>query len=187
MNPASDNRPAPTSRIGRLVRTLRNLTALGLLTLSVGVLALWVRSYEWCDGIQINSGRTTFSVASLSGRSYFGRRSNSGQMLRTRGRYPRRFLIHSRRSETMVDSLRKSDAKFSQRRAPNAYGFGSHRTTRYSELFAPHWFVALVFALLAFALKPKPRLKFSLADLLVVMTFSAVLIAGVAGLTRLAS
>jgi hypothetical protein len=54
-------------------------------------------------------------------------------------------------------------------------------------VYAPLWFVALVFALLAFALKPKPRLKFSLADLLVLMTYSAVLIAGVAGLSRLAS
>jgi hypothetical protein len=54
-------------------------------------------------------------------------------------------------------------------------------------LAAPNWFVALVLASLAFALKPKPRLKFSLADLLILMTFSAVMIAGVAGLSRLAS
>jgi hypothetical protein len=48
-------------------------------------------------------------------------------------------------------------------------------------LCGPHWFVALVLPLLPVALKPNPRLKFSLADLLVLMTFSAVLIAGVAG------
>jgi hypothetical protein len=39
----------------------------------------------------------------------------------------------------------------------------------------------------AFALKPQPRLKFSLADLLVLMTFAAVLVAGVAGVSRLTS
>jgi hypothetical protein len=53
MEPASDNPPAPTSRLRRLVRSLRNLTALGLLTLSLGVFALWVRSYAWADQLYV--------------------------------------------------------------------------------------------------------------------------------------
>jgi hypothetical protein len=71
---------------------------------------------------------------------------------------------------------------------PKAFsGFGYYDLRNAVWVFAPHWFVAIVFAALAFTLRPKPQLKFSLADLLVLMTFSAALIAGVAGLSRLGS
>jgi hypothetical protein len=183
MEPASANLPAPPSRLRRLIRTLRNLTALGLLTLSFGVLALWVRSYAWDD--QFNHFGMRTSVFSSAG----------GQL--TLASMPQLALVGTEPGELLYGAAPMQPASgdryadgvripFSVGK-PSALNFGFDRAGPYPVVYAPHWFVALVFALLAFALKPKPRLKFSLADLLVLMTFSAVLIAGVAGLSRLGS
>jgi hypothetical protein len=176
MEPASDNPPAPTSRLGQLVRTLRNLTALGFLTLSVGVLALWARSYVMRDSVYGNWARAHWSFSSRCGRlNLVGGRpggQNAYYLLRSR----------SEPAGKWRDKFRESGFP------PKEFGgFGYYELLNAVWVFIPLWFVALVFAALALALKPKPRLRFSLSDLLVLMTFSAVLIAGAAGLTRFAS
>jgi hypothetical protein len=149
---------------------------LGLLTLSFGVLALWVRSYVWLDQYVYYG--------------YYGERetildSRKGQLSLSsaaqESNHVERFgSIHFIPMPTQIPARASSDP-------PSVLAFSYRLVGDMRLVVAPHWFVALVLATLAFALKPKPRLKFSLADLLVLMTFSAALIAGVAGLTRLAS
>lgn len=192
MEPTSDNRPAPTSRLGRLVRTLRNLTALGLLTLSLGVLALWARSYRhfdwWGPGVVLvdvtettlrpqsgfvcesaNGVLAIWHVGNLRGTRWWawsiGRTDANGN-------YPADYSprVTGDRGESARDGFRAKTF-------PNGSFQGS----------MPDWFAFSIFVGIAFALKPKPRLRFSLSDLLVLMTFSAMLLAGVAGLTRLTS
>jgi len=183
MDTASDNRPAPTSRLRRLVRTLRNLAALGLLTLSFGVLALWVRSQVRLDSLIGTGWEKSLTLSSFNGQCYF--------ILAEAFTYgfedPSSVSLVSRSSEEVLKIERWITGQGGQSplSSPGSYGLGFRRHPL--RIYVPHWFVALVVALLAFALKPKPRLKFSLADLLVLMTFSAMLIAGVAGMSRLAS
>ena len=51
-------------------------------------------------------------------------------------------------------------------------------------LIVPHWFLVIVSGCLAVVLKPKPRLRFSLRDLLVAMTMVAVVVAALAALPK---
>jgi hypothetical protein len=152
-----------------LFRAFRNLSAWGLLTLSFGVMALWVRSYVSIDVVDVASAGVASHAGLIVIRCYEPNNQLNGESL---------FFLTSASQETLGPywHVLQGLSGFDFRRDP-------HATT----VYAPHWFFALAFALLSFALKPKPRLKFSLADLLVLMTFSAVLIAGVAGLSRLAS
>lgn len=153
-----------------MVRTLRNLAALGLLTLSFGVLTLWVRSVNRSDQLRFNGG-SGMNVISVLGmfNFWYGLRSQSPDLTLT----------------FSSSSIKEVEARLVRVTERPKIGYRSMGSAWV--IFAPHWFVALVFAAIAFALKSKPRLRFSLADLLVLMTFSTVLIAGVAGLTRLAS
>jgi hypothetical protein len=184
LEPATNNPPAPTNRLRRLVRSLRNLTALGLLTLSLGVLALWVRSYSWHDCFFWVGRERQVEIISLAGGVQAIMEADVLSDL------PLGFKLRTTSTAESLELLWRLHLKVSPANKiewPGAFGFLSPALTSDSSVYLPHWFVALVFALLAFALKPKPRLKFSLADLLVLMTFSAALIAGVARLSRLAS
>jgi hypothetical protein len=140
---------------------------LGLLTLSVGVLALWVRSYVRADVLVINR---KIPIQSTVGSIVVS--SNPIPIEQERGN----FWFRSTRAAAFFDS--------DTFRVALIFRF---RLGKQLFVAVPHWFIALAFAALAFALKPKPRLRFSLADILVLMTLSAMLIAGVAELTRLAS
>lgn len=156
---------------------LRNLTALGLLTLSLGTPALWMRSYFTHDIVfrDDNSKTRQWSFESIAGRlgylSGWSADCVAGPLQHVS------VEVQYWRPE-FYDSTVRPIQKF---------GFGYYRDPTVIWVYWPHWFVVLCSAALAFALKPKPRLRFSLADLLVLMTLSAVMIAGVAGLTRLAS
>jgi len=66
---------------------------------------------------------------------------------------------------------------------PTDLGFGVG-TGPISRVSAPHWFFALVFGTLALLLKPKPRLRFGLSELLVVVTLAAAALGGVEALSR---
>jgi hypothetical protein len=146
---------------------------LGLLTLSVGVLALWVRSLFFVDVVEVRSVLQAISV--------------NGRLIVTyypAGQSDEEYFIRLT-AERAAPALNNARTKGSD--MPTAWGWGWDSNNVITITFAPHWFVALVFAALAFALKPKPRLRFSLSDLLVLTTFAAVLVAGVAGLSRLAS
>jgi hypothetical protein len=157
---------------------------MGLLTLSFGVLALWVRSCWWSDNvIGPPSGPVRYGMA--SGNGWLTYRFRNGKLT------PQSFPKWTWRSTSaaamekvykqMEDSIKGTPgATFA--RPTFAFGWKDDWGFQF-----PHWIPIAITTIFAIALKPKPRLKFSLADLLVLMTFPAVLIAGVAGLSRLAS
>jgi hypothetical protein len=157
----------PPSRWG-VVRTLRNVTASALLSLGVGVLALWARSTSRSDQLRFNGGGG-MNVISVLGvfNFWYGLRSPSPDWTMT----------------FSSDSIKDVEARFVRITERPKIGYRTIGSAWV--LFAPHWFVAIVFAALAFVLKPKPRLRFSLSDLLILMTFAAVLVAGVASLSGL--
>jgi len=68
-------------------------------------------------------------------------------------------------------------------RVPTFLGFGVG-TGIITRVSAPHWFFALVFGTLALLLKPKPRLRIGLRELLVVVTLAAAALGGVEALAR---
>jgi hypothetical protein len=162
MEAASDHR-------WRVVCTLRNVTALALLTLCLGVLALWARSYGRSDVLDNRNKRlvSALGIISIAYDRPFNPRSGG------------KLWVQSTPTDNTVDR--------SQDFISRLYFFRLSRFPRVTKVAPPHWFIALVVVALAFALKPKPRLRFSLSDLLVLMTFAAVLVAGVAALTRLAA
>jgi hypothetical protein len=65
------------------------------------------------------------------------------------------------------------------------FHFSARRLTNGASFTAPHWFFALTVGLVAVALKPKPRYRFSLLDFLALTTFVASLAGLVAWLVRL--
>jgi hypothetical protein len=98
-----------------------------------------------------------------------------------------RWRLHRRSSARWEEQVREAAGWGTVIETPTVLGLGYQSRPTFYQLTVPHWFVALILIMLAIALKPKPRLRFNLSDLLVLMTLSAVLNAGVAGLTRLAS
>jgi hypothetical protein len=157
------------NHITGMIRAVRNLAALACLTVSWGMTALWVRSYWRIDELQV-TGRVAFS--SLYGVSSAFGVLPPAQMNDGRTGLSSAPTVQARRS--YVDLL-------------THWSFRYHEVEGVSQLQLPHWFVALVCSLFAFALKPTPRLRFSLADFLILMTMSALLLAGAAGLPRLAA
>jgi hypothetical protein len=153
---------------------------LGLLTLSLGVVALWVSSYS---GLGLVNGK-------LPAKQGFVFQSWKGQ-LRSMWYSVSNRIPESRwaLSYSPAPEWERMLKVIYARQPPESSILGFRARVSFDEwrVAAPYWFLFLVFATLAFALKPKPRLKISLADLLLLMTFFAVLIAGVAGLSRLAS
>ena len=60
-----------------------------------------------------------------------------------------------------------------------------HRRARVAlAVWFPHWFVVLVFAILAILFKPPPRFRVSLRELLVIVTVAAVTLGSVELLVR---
>jgi hypothetical protein len=161
-----------------LVRTLRNLPALGLITLSLGVLALWARSRDRYDAVDFRTSNS-WRFESVNGRTYLTCLPGPEHFPNP---YFDRVRVSTDSAALLLSEFRARLANFGGdfSELPSPWGWSFRDDSRGWTIYVPHWLVAL-----AFALKPKPRLKFSLADLLVLMTFSAVLIAGVAGLSRL--
>ena len=59
-------------------------------------------------------------------------------------------------------------------------GFFYLNSPAFGTFFVPHWFLVLLTASQALLLKPKPRLKFSLRELVVLTTVAAIMCGGVA-------
>jgi hypothetical protein len=174
MEAASDE----PSSVWRLVRTLRNFTALALLTLCLGVLALWVRSVESFDAVSYFGPSRGCQLSSMAGCVSFV----CAETLAGGATHCLRLATDS--TPGLLEIARQVNG--AELESPGPIGFYFHSRSAGVTIHAAHWLIALVFAALAFALKPKPRLRFRLSDLLVLKTFAAVLVAGVASLTRLA-
>jgi hypothetical protein len=162
MEAASDKR-------WRLVRTLRNATALALLAISIGILALWGRSMTQSDRIRLNGGEVHVYSALGVLNFWYSPQGKSDNV------------------KVSFSSLSIEEALPQIILVPERLKIGNRIMGSLVGVFAPHWFVALVVAALALSFKPKPRLRFRISDILLLMTFAAVLIAGVAALGRLAA
>jgi hypothetical protein len=68
---------------------------------------------------------------------------------------------------------------------PGSYKFTGLGIGPCTEFGVPHWFLVVVTGALAVLLKPKPRLKFSLRELLTLTTVAAIVLGGVIALARI--
>jgi hypothetical protein len=153
------------------LRTWRSAASIFCLTLCVGFLLLGVRSYWWRDELSKFEPESFTHLVSYKGG-----------------------LLYS-----MVDIPLRSSVPWTLRSQTTAvwfekYGIKRHwslefewrRGARGLEIAkAPHWILVTVVGAAAFALKPKPRYRFSLFNFLAFTTFAAMLAALAAWLVRL--
>ncbi len=152
---------------------LRNTTASICLVLCMGFVAFWIQSYFSFGIIQGPiSGSMGFYSSSWKGQVRLG------WLPLTIGRpeisWDRRFLS-------------KEEIKQLGPVSPEAGLFGFHADSRppIRSVATPHWFLVLVMGSFAILLKPKPRLQFSLRDLLLFTTIAAVILGAAAALIRM--
>jgi hypothetical protein len=162
------------------VRAIRGVVSIACLLACIGFAALWVRShYERDDMYWRGSGQ------------YVALMSWNGQVAYAVRIYPPvTYAPPTLRSTTRPAELRVSshiDRFLWNAEERSILGFGMSRTTPdidASRLTVPHWFLVIVSGALAVLLKPKPRLQFSVRDLLVVMAMVAVAVAALAALPK---
>jgi hypothetical protein len=168
----------------RGLRAIRGVVSVACLLASVGFAALWVRSYWWIDGFAWGPPPTSTGMRC---EPHLAGQSADGRVLFVR------FSDESWRGPPHESSL----ALECQSRSKTArlwwfpdyaggllrYGFRRFATDGYS-LDCPHWCLIVAFGAFAVAVKPKPRLRFTIRDLLVAMTLVAVVVAALASLPR---
>jgi hypothetical protein len=155
------------------LRTLRSVASVFCFTLCVGFVLLWVRSYWWADWVVPARG-SPFWVCSTKGGIIFcsGPMPNEGLSMQTM------------RVEDWEDEL---SIHLAMTYPPNeTLGFWRGKWARvYTIERMPDWFFTVATAVLAIAMKPSPRYRFSLFDVLALTTFAALLAGLVAWLVRL--
>lgn len=60
---------------------------------------------------------------------------------------------------------------------PSLIGFATRRDDRAFQVVTPHWFPILLIGAIGFVAKPRPKLKMSIRDLLIITTILAVFLA----------
>lgn len=135
-----------------------------LLALWLAVLLLWARSYYWRDQVTVRFTETRgMSLASMSGVAELSRRDLNwlpDRFWHWRG-YP------AEKFQTLVEALR---AKGPNGVTPDLrLGFGL--TDR--RAYVPHWFLALVIGGLTVLVKPAPRARFGLRQLMIMVAVAA--------------
>jgi hypothetical protein len=161
----------------RGVRAIRGVVSIACLLACVGFAALWVRSYSWHDTIfKLDPGRY-WEVASWQGKL-------AVDISTTRGVRASEIRLFCMPADEWREMFRRITIGATALPEPDIMGFG-WQTSRYDvRASAPHWFAVVVAGALAVALKPKPRLRFTIRDLLVAMTMIAVVVAALASLPR---
>jgi len=139
--------------------------------------ALWVESY---DTRCVMQGRLTATKAltmkSFQGGIAFYGKNDSGRGYRDTGL---KWICLITPAEPYLEQFRSvnltpSYHRFRVRSSPGLFG-----------VTAPHWFLVVVTGMLAVLSKPKPRLKFSLRELLTVLTLVAVVLGAVEAASKL--
>lgn len=161
-----------------MLRILRSAVWISCLIACVGFVAIWVRSYSWHD-----------SLTRLDAGQYRDLVSWNGRIIVRSLRYPREIPGEQFRPLTMFSS--PAHEWEDGHRHLQRIGSSKPSNTRFwefrwssSRASAPIWFFVLVAAGLAFLLKPTPRLKFTMLDLVVGLTLGAVALAGLAAFMR---
>ena len=156
------------------LRSVRKFSSLVCLTACMGIAALWVRSYFWTDQLCRSHGGTYLGLISWEGTITLGDRPN-----------PPPAIEYLQLVCTPADEWQDAMAGRTNEH-PELLGFGYERFKLGGggAAFAPHWFFVAVAGGLAAALKPRPRRRFGMRDLLVVMTLVATLVCAVMLLPR---
>ena len=153
------------------------------LVLCVGFAGLWMHSYYVYGHLY---GRYVLGLERLILANEAGQVMISWEPDLTQGEAPFR-----RKKELTWSSTRPEENNKQIQNSIHDLGyFGFHAKKYIPDVWvvkAPHWFLVLVTGALAVLLKPKPRLKFSLLELLTLTTVGAVVLGGVVALARLGS
>jgi hypothetical protein len=136
---------------------LRRIASCFFLTLAILFAALWVRSYFRVDHIYCDPGNTDIVVESGLGMLPI--------MVNTRR------AIHPPRLDWSVRPVREFRISPGANRLGFKWMYSLSGETAYFQI--PYWFPTLTSVLLAIVIRPAPRFKFSLRDLLTLMTVAA--------------
>jgi hypothetical protein len=171
------NYEQPTKRrwLSNSLRLLRIAAFAGCVVTSVAFGALWARSYYWNDTIVRNHSQGYWHFRSWKGRIEY---------IVTVGteKWPSWLALKSHSTKDWQGLISAHGGLT----GPEAFGFGWGETrSGNTRGIAPHWFFVLVAGALALAFKPKPRRRFSLGEVLGVMTVAAIAIAAITSLLRI--
>jgi len=148
---------------------LRIATASICLTLCFGSVALWVQSYYFYWTLQVSlSNSLGFCLSSDTGSvgcEIFDARDLS---------FWRGFNVQENSDEGTLSTLLES-----------LWGFDFYQQGYDVYFSVPYLLLALITSGLAMLLKPKPRLKFSIRELLMFSTIAAIMFGGVGAVSRL--
>ena len=157
------------------MRTIQNVIAMIFLVLSVSILALWIQShiaYGVMQGPVLRS--LGFYSSSWKGQLRFGwlpLTPNKPEII-----WDRRFL-----SKKEVEQVQPVPAD------AGILGFHADSRPPVRSIAAPHWFLVAVTGAIAILLKPKPRMKFTVKDLLQLTVVVAIVFCVVAIFLRMPS
>jgi hypothetical protein len=150
----------------QLIRMLVAYTCLVLVMVSV---ALWIASYFWLSIISYTS-KSEERVAVSSER---------GQLQWTWSRWIPGVVTYPIYWKVMPIEDNKHFMKRHRRvwpPEPSLIGFATRRDGRAFPVVTPHWFPILLIGAIGFIAKPRPKLKLSIRDLLIITTILAVLL-----------
>jgi hypothetical protein len=163
------------------VRAIRGVVSIACLLACIGFAALWVRSHYWHDSLDWWRPDRYVGVRSWAGHvthMSFQREPLSPMPGSPLG------LTGARTDENSHAILTAAQGMIFEDRTL-VLGFGYWQTAVESYMLTvPHWFLVAVSGALAVALKPKPRWRFSVRDLLFATTMIAVIVAALASLPR---
>lgn len=146
-------------------RLIRTVVFAVCVVACVAFAALWARSHYWNDTIYRHQSELYWHLRSWKGSLQYYSRTWDGS------RDP--FIgLNSNPTEEYQSMLSRHGSRGIT--GPELWGFGWGERAERTRVVAPHWFVALMAIAIAFAVKPKPRWRFSVGELLAIMTATAV-------------
>jgi hypothetical protein len=157
-----------------MFRYLRIAAAWFCFALCVAFLVLWVRSYFYVDWLwTFTENETGYSVSSWSGGIWC-----------SKGRPLLDVPLDSRRLQWVSHSSAKvQELRGKHNHAINLATFRVYSGAENAIVQVPHWFLILILGVAAL-IKPKPRLNFSVAELLTAFVVFSVLFAVAVAFSR---
>lgn len=158
-----------------MVRILRVVIACSCFAVCVGVLVLWLRSYASRDSLH----GPPVSVFAWRGQIAVWVMPEMGVT---------RWHVYSRSIKRLRLSPQGELLAFGSPATwppkPHPLGFSWERLPAEQRIVFPHWFPALLSAIVALLVKPPPRLRLGLRELFTLTTIAALTVGGIALLFR---
>jgi hypothetical protein len=152
-----------------MTQLIRMLVAYTCLVLVMAFVALWVASYFWLSIISYTSkSEERFAVS-----------SERGQLQWTWSRWIPGVVAYPIYWRVMPIEDNERFMKLHRGvwpPEPSLIGFATRRDDRTFQVVTPHWFPILLIGAIGFIAKPRPKLKLSIRDLLIITTILAVLL-----------